>query len=241
MVVQALADLNAVRIGEEFRRNTQSGAGAGERSATPIQLRNHTMSPIRDYSPLPSRPLKARSTFHRPTQHLAEQVSFDEPALAVMTDLKTVAAVTIDPGASIENANRTMIRHGVRLLLVADVHNQILGIITATDVLGEKPMQIIQARGGTRDDITVSDIMTPQERLEVLIMDDVLSAKVGHVFACLKQTGRQHAAVVDEDADGRQTLRGLFSATQIARQLGIRLQTVEVARTFAEIEAALNH
>jgi len=36
-------------------------------------------------------------------------------------------------------------------------------------------------------------------------------------------------------------VRGIFSATQIARQLGVQLQTAEVAKTFAEIEAALLH
>ncbi len=39
-------------------------------------------------------------------------------------------------------------------------------------------------------------------------------------------------------ADG-QRVRGLFCASLVARQLGIELQTFEVARTFAEVEAAL--
>jgi len=34
-------------------------------------------------------------------------------------------------------------------------------------------------------------------------------------------------------------VRGLFSAAQVARQLGLELQTMEVAQTFAQIEAAL--
>jgi hypothetical protein len=34
-------------------------------------------------------------------------------------------------------------------------------------------------------------------------------------------------------------VRGLFSATQIARQLGVVIATSEVARTFSEIEAQL--
>jgi hypothetical protein len=34
-------------------------------------------------------------------------------------------------------------------------------------------------------------------------------------------------------------LRGLFSATQIARQLGLTIEPTEIARTFAEIEASL--
>jgi len=45
--------------------------------------------------------------------------------------------------------------------------------------------------------------------------------------------------VVERDASGRQTVRGVFSATQIARQLGVAIPTSEVARTFSEIEAAL--
>jgi hypothetical protein len=44
--------------------------------------------------------------------------------------------------------------------------------------------------------------MTPASRLEVISMDDVLHAHVGHVVATLKATGRRHAAVVDEDAGG---------------------------------------
>jgi hypothetical protein len=47
--------------------------------------------------------------------------------------------------------------------------------------------------------------------------------------------------VVEYDPSGRQTVRGLFSTSQIGRQLGAVIQTSEVARTFSEIEAALAH
>ena len=123
-----------------------------------------------------------------------------------------------------------MIQHGVRLLLVVDENRKVVGIITATDLLGEKPLQVIADRGCRREDVRVRDIMTPTHRLEVLHMNDVRSAKVGHIVATLKMAGRQH---------GKQTIRGLFSATQIARQLGVAIQASEIARTFSEIEAQL--
>jgi len=44
---------------------------------------------------------------------------------------------------------------------------------------------------------------------------------------------------VDCGPDSRQIVRGLFSATQIARQLGAAIQTSEIAQTFAEIESLL--
>jgi hypothetical protein len=34
-------------------------------------------------------------------------------------------------------------------------------------------------------------------------------------------------------------VRGLFSATQIARQLGLQIKAAEVAKIFSEIEAAV--
>jgi CBS domain-containing protein len=130
-------------------------------------------------------------------------------------------------------------RRKVHLLLVVDVENRVLGIITSNDLVGEKTLQCISARGISRADAVVRDIMTPEEQIEVISMDDVLHAHVGHVVATLKATGRRHAAVVDEDASGNQILRGLFSASQLANQLGEPVETIEIAQNFAEISAAL--
>ena len=132
-----------------------------------------------------------------------------------------------------------MIQRAVRLLLVVDQDRRVVGVITANDILGEKPMQVLAQRGLRREELMVRDIMIPQERIEVLRISDLRHAKVGHVVATLRNSGRQHAMVVDVEANGRQVVRGVFSATQIARQLGIALQPGEIARTFAEIEALL--
>ncbi len=194
---------------------------------------------IREYAPLAGHPFKTGTTFLRPMQVLPERVTLDDPAVSVMTDLKSVSVVNVRAMTSMDKANAKMISYGVRLLLVLDDADKVAGLLTATDILGEKPMRFLQNVGGTHADITVRDIMTPQRELEVLKLQDVLGAKVGHVVATLKQAGRQHAMVVEENADGSQVVRGLFSATQIARQLGVQIQTTEVARTFAEIEAVI--
>ena len=193
----------------------------------------------RTYLPLTAHQLQAGARFHVPGQD-RERVRIESPALAVMTDLREIPAATIDLEAPLDAANRFMIRRGVRLLLVTDDDRQVLGLITASDILGEKPVQFGLERGIKRQDILVRDIMTPRERLEVLLYSDLTHAEVGHIVATLKHSGRQHALVVDElGEDGVQALRGIFSASQIARQLGELIQTTEVAQTFAEIGAAL--
>lgn len=194
---------------------------------------------MRQYSALPSRPLRPHTRFHAPYQDLPPRVTLDDPAVAVMTDFQKMTAFTIDPDVSVDTAARVMRRRRVHLLLVVDVENRVLGIITSNDLLGEKTLQCISSRGIARAEALVRDIMTPENRLEVISMDDVLHAHVGHVVATLKANGRRHAAVVDEDAAGHQTLRGLFAASQLAAQLGEPVETIEIAKTFAEISLAL--
>lgn len=193
----------------------------------------------KEYTPLQSFPLKAGSSFAHPVQVLPERVKLSDPATSVMTDLNKVSLIGVRAQTSMDRANAKMIRYGVRMLLVLDDNEQLAGLLTATDVLGERPMRFLQDMGGTHADITVRDIMTAQSELEVLKIDDVQHAQVGQVVASLKKSNRQHALVVAEGADGRQTVCGLFSITQIARQLGAQIQSFELAYTFAEIEAVI--
>lgn len=196
---------------------------------------------LRNYAALTSSMLQPGSGFAHPTQALPERVGMEDPALAVMTDFERISAVLIRPNDTIDEANLRMIQRGVRLLLVVDAYRTVAGLITANDILGEKPMQIITERGGRRHDLVVRDIMTPQDRLEVLDIRNVQRARVGQIVATLKDSARQHALVVDNDSEGRQRVRGMFSVTQIARQLGVSIQPSEVARTFSEIEKQLTH
>jgi hypothetical protein len=101
-------------------------------------------------------------------------------------------------------------------------------------------VQFALERGIKRQEVRVCDIMTPCERLELLHYADLIQAEVGHIVATLQRAGRQHALVADMGVDGKtQTVRGIFSASHIARQLGVVIHTAEVAQTFAEIGAAL--
>jgi CBS domain-containing protein len=204
----------------------------------------------RQYRELPIRELGPGAGFRRPQQPQAPRVTLESPALDVMTDLGRVSPATIRPQAPLEGANQFMISRGVRLLLVIDVRDTVLGVLTATDVLGEKALRVAAERGAKRGELTVADLMTPAELVEVIALEDLQAARVGHVLETLRRAGRQHALVVDHDTGAAATplgppvrramVRGIVSLSQLARQLGLLLpQAGEVARTFAEIEAAL--
>ncbi|HYL89218.1 MAG TPA: CBS domain-containing protein [Burkholderiales bacterium] len=204
----------------------------------------------RDYQPLPIRELGANAGFRRPMQPQAPRVDAASPAVQVMTDLTRVAPATIRAQAPLSGANQFMITRGVRLLLVVDEYETVLGLITATDLVSEKPMRTAIERGLRRDELAVADVMIPAEAVEVILYADVEGARVGHVLETLRRAGRQHALVVDYDnipsgrpltpPTQRTMVRGIFSISQIARQLGVAVPAAgEVARTFSEIESAI--
>jgi CBS-domain-containing membrane protein len=179
--------------------------------------------------------------YAQPTQIILERVRLDSPATDAMTDLACVTAVIVNPHETVDEANLRMKRRGVRLLLVVDQNRKVMGVITADDVSGEKPVQFAAQQGVHRDEVLVRNVMTPCASLQVVNIEQVRAAKVGHVIATLKLAGRQHMLVVDRSVQGDIRLRGIFSATQIYRQLGVPMQPNIRANTFAEIEAELSH
>lgn len=192
------------------------------------------------YKPLPMRkaPKQKPFTYQQPCSFTS--VNADSPAISVMTDLRQVSAATIGPEAPLTDATSTMMARNVRLLLVVDSGLAVIGLITARDTHGERPLQWVHEHGGKYADLRVGDLMRRTEDIDLIDIRDVLHAEVGHIVATLKASGRQHALVTETDpATGASRVRGIFSATQIGRQLGVAVQAFDVANTFADIERAL--
>lgn len=197
--------------------------------------------PNAPYSPLTIATLPANTGFSQPFFYIQNPVKIFSSALEVMTDLRFIPAATVTAALDIDAATQKMIARGVRALLVTDDQDDVIGIITSRDLLGDRPASVMQAKGISFHEVKVCDIMTGAEDIEVLKMDDVLHARVGNIVETLKNSGRQHALVLEEESfSGKKLIRGIFSASQIARQLGVRSRTHALSDTFADIERAVS-
>jgi CBS domain-containing protein len=191
------------------------------------------------YRPLATSRMRAGVVCLPPTLETAP-VKADTPAIEVMTDLRVVPVATIRGDATLAQATRQMITRGVRLLIVVAFGGVVEGLITAADTASERAINLAQQHGRTPGELTVADLMVPRASIDVLDIATVLRADVGDVVATLKAAGRQHALVVDrERVTGEAFVRGIFSATQIGRRLGVPVVIFETANTFAQIESAL--
>lgn len=191
---------------------------------------------IGDFKPRHSIPLQAGTTYCRP-KPVVDWVRLDNPAMDVMTDFRLVKPKTTEADVLIDDALEQMKEKGVRLLLVIDESDEIIGVITAKDIQGERPIKIIQETKTSRSELRVEDIMTPQSEIHVLNMMSVEEAQVGHIVRTLHDLKQQHVLVVElDEKSGGQKVRGLFSTSQITKQMHAdSVDDVSPADTFAEI------
>jgi CBS domain-containing protein len=167
-------------------------------------------------------------------------VTLDSPALEVMTDLTKVKAATIRPDQTLRQAEQTMIYQGVRMLFVVSEMPVLQGLITSTDLTGERQMSLVHERNLRFDEILVADVMTELSMLDATDFDRMADATVGNVIATMKRVGRNHLLVVQAAAHGApRRVRGIVSRAQVERQLGQLIDVTQIASTFSEVERAL--
>jgi CBS domain-containing protein len=154
-------------------------------------------------------------------------VTLESPGLEVMTDLAQVKAATIEPGTALDKAEQAMIQQGVRSLFVVSDFPCVEGLVTASDLIGEKPTRLVNERYGRREDLCVADVMTQLSMIDALDYDELKVATVARVIATFKKIGHSHLLVVQAATrEGAARIRGVISLTQIERQLGRALVEV---------------
>lgn len=188
------------------------------------------------FEPLRCVALKPQSTLAHPTTP-PELVKLDSPATAVMTSFMQVRPITTDPDVPIDKALNKMKTSGIRLLFVINEDEQIIGLVTAKDIMGERPLQITRQTGTARADITVAAVMTPQRDICALQARVVRDVRVGDILETLRAQERQHALVVDTDqATQSQRVIGMFSTSRISKLLDYNVTPeVRSAHSLAEL------
>jgi CBS domain-containing protein len=155
------------------------------------------------------------------------KVSLESPALEVMTDLAVVKAETIEPDTALAQAEKVMIHRGVRSLFVTSIFPCIEGLVTAADLIGDKPMRVVGLRQIRHQDLRVADVMTELKDLDAIDYDELKKSDVGNVVATFEKLKCTHVLVVQSaKLAGPARIRGVISVTQVERQLGKSILTL---------------
>ncbi|MBA2653848.1 MAG: CBS domain-containing protein [Gammaproteobacteria bacterium] len=158
-------------------------------------------------------------------EKLPELVKLNDSAKSIFTDFAKVFPATIPPKSSIDVAAHEMkVRH--QQMLLVEENRQVIGLISFEDILSERPLQLMQAKGLNRAEITVEMLMSPREHIIVLDISHLKNAQVGHIINTIKAHSAYYILVVKTLRSNKHLIKGLFSATQIGKQLHSDLSSI---------------
>jgi CBS domain-containing protein len=146
----------------------------------------------------------------------------EDAAITVMTDFRERSSVTTTEATPIDAALEHMKHAGVRCAFATNDAQRVVGLITAYDIMSEKPMRHLQSVAGKRDDVLVRDIMVRIADWRIADVKDLERSTVGVVSRHFEDTRLTHIPVMEHSQDGRWQLRGLLSAAKVRRLLTSR-------------------
>lgn len=141
-----------------------------------------------------------------------------DPAVSVMTDFRDLKPITIAETTTIDEALEHMKHAGVRSAF-ATQDQCITGLVTAYDIVGEKPMQYMLSVASSRRDVLVREIMLRIEHWHVVDFGALERATVADVAQLFDRTHLTHITVFEPDENGGPSLRGLLSAARVSHLL----------------------
>lgn len=143
-----------------------------------------------------------------------------DPALSVMTDFRERTSVTVPESIAIDAALEHMKHTGVRCAFAVDeAQRQVVGLITAYDIMGEKPMRHMRLTTTVRAQVLVKDLMLRLPEWQVAHIKQIEHHTVAAVAHLFDETLLTHIVVIEVGDRGVQRLRGILSAAKVRRLL----------------------
>lgn len=104
---------------------------------------------------------------------------------------------------------------------VFDREKNLTGLMSLEQILGEKPVKMIESRRVERKDVRLSSVMSPLKNIAVIDFEKLKHAKVGHIVATLKAVQRYYLLVIERDAmSNKSIIRGVFLASTVTKLVG---------------------
>jgi CBS domain-containing protein len=170
---------------------------------------------------------------------IAPRAAMTDPAGSLMTDLGLSSCVTVDQHDGIAPTLHVMQRAGVRMAFVTGIGGELVGLVTADDLQGERPLLRALADHVALEELTLEQVMHPRSDWLVVDAWQIEHSRLGNVAATMRAHGLAYLLVAERGDNRASRIRGLFSARRLEAALGVDLAAGPLSRSFAELEAAL--
>lgn len=172
--------------------------------------------------------------------HVGKNAEPHHPALSLLTDLHQSACVVANQHDDLDKTLHLMKRAGVRMVFVSGAEGELVGMVTAEDIQGERPVVRATGQHVPVSELELAHVMVPVGSWDVVDMAQVRTARLGDIAETLHEHNLRYL-LVTQTKNGQTFLRGLFSARRLEMAMRQPIEADLHSRTFAELESVLAH
>jgi CBS domain-containing protein len=188
------------------------------------------------YKKIETTSLAVIETIVRP-QDSHKHLDMDSEAVEIFTDFQRQQPLMLEASVAIVDAEDLMKKAHVHLELVIGKDENFLGVVSLADLVSIKVTQAMAATGLKRGELTVSDVMTYKGDMHAIEFKEFSHAKIGALVSTMESLGENHLLIVDS---ANKSVRGIVSASDIARRLHVSVYINERANSFSDIFNAVH-
>lgn len=159
-----------------------------------------------------------------------EKVTLDSPANKIFTDFKYVNPLVIEADTLAIDALKLMAKAHVQMKIVVSGCNDFRGIIS-TKELSEQNIITQVAKGNSREELLVRDMMLPKDALQAFDHESIKRSTVKDVVNVLQNYGLSHCLVLDRQGHN---IRGVISSSDVARKLHLPIE-INTKTSFSQL------
>lgn len=185
--------------------------------------------------------LSAGARYRLVSQEEEDTLTNDAAASKLLKDFTRQAPVTARSSREIQEVKKTLDVSGETFCVVINRNDEVVGILTLKDLIGSWPMSLANQRGSTVADIVARDVMRPVWSMPTIEIGKLQDLKIDELITIFKGLHSDYLLVMDAAAVGaeEQVIRGLLSADDLSRRLGIRVNPDPGPGSFSNIVHAV--
>lgn len=165
----------------------------------------------------------------------------DDSATELLKDFTRQNPVTVRSSQDIQELRKTLDLSGDTFCVVINRSDEVSGIVPLKDLVGSWPMSLANQRGSSIADIIASDVMRPVWSLPTIGFSKLQSLNVNELISVFNKLHSDYLLVTDTVAVGAEerVIRGVLSADDLSRRLGIQVNPDPRPGSFSDIVHAV--
>jgi len=180
------------------------------------------------------------SVRYRLASRARNTLTHDDLATELLKDFNRQNPLTVRASEDIHTIGKKLEISGEALCVVINRKDDVIGMLHLKDLIGSLPMSIASQRGSSIADLVAQDVMRPVWSLPTMGFTKLQSLTVTDLLSIFRELHSDYLLVTETVAgEEGKVVRGLLSADELGRRLGVRVNTEPRPESFSDIVHAV--